>query len=89
LIDYQMTPQQAIGSPRFGPPTSYKPVQMVLDKRLPSDWIAKFAKQDISLSQPDGFVDTGMAMVIRIDPSTHMRSGSPTDLLHFAVALGE
>ena len=85
LIDYKMNPQQAIGSPRFGPPTSYKPLQMVLDKRFPADWISNYAKQGIVLSQPEGFVDTGMAMVIAIDPATDLRSGSPTDLLRFAI----
>ncbi len=89
LIDYGMSPQQAIGSPRFGPPTSYKPVQMALDKRFPADWIATYAKQGLVLSQPDGFVDTGMAMVIQINPATDVRSGSPTDLLAFAAAIGE
>ena len=89
LIDYQMTAQQAIGAPRFGPPTSYKPIQMVIDRRISSHWIADFAKKGIQLSQPNGFVDTGMAMVIRIDPLTHLRTGSPTDLLHSAAAIGD
>jgi gamma-glutamyltranspeptidase/glutathione hydrolase len=89
LIDYGMTPQQAIGAPRFGPPTSYNPATLPLDSRYPKDWIAEFAKQGIQLSQPSGFIDTGMAMAISIDPTTGVRTGSPTDLLPFAVSIGE
>ena len=92
LLDYNMPPQQAIAAPRFGAVTFDVPGRhwnILLDSRYPKSWVKDFSKKGISFSQPTGFNDTGMGMVIRIDTKTAIRTGSPTDLLSDAVVLTE
>ena len=98
LMDYGMNPSDAIFTPRFGAPTGFNPVAIPLDPRFPSAWATDFAKKGIAVQQPknpDGsinmhaYVDTGDAMVIRIDSETGMHYGSPSEVLQEAVAAEE
>ncbi|OFZ83073.1 MAG: hypothetical protein A2583_12705 [Bdellovibrionales bacterium RIFOXYD1_FULL_53_11] len=89
LLDYSMTPKAALEAPRFGYVTGYDPLKMLLDARYPKSWVKDFSKKGISFSQPSGFIDTGMGMVIRIDHATGTRCGSPTELVPEAVAVSE
>lgn len=98
LMDYRMNPSDAIYTPRFGTPLGANPVAIPLDPRLPASWAPDFAKKGIALQQPknpDGsikmhaYVDTGDAMVIRIDSETGMHYGSPSEVLMEAVAAEE
>jgi len=84
LLDYGMSPQQALITPRFGAITFDQPAKhwnILLDDRYPDSWVQDFASKGVSFSKPQDFVDTGMGMVIRIDETTDLRTGSPADLL--------
>jgi gamma-glutamyltranspeptidase len=62
-----------------------------------ASWIADYSKKGVSLLPPmkngqiypQGFVDTGDAMVIRIDPKAGIRYGSPTEVLPNTIAVAE
>lgn len=98
LMDYKMNPKEAIMSPRFGTAFGYNPLVLPFDQRLPLTWIDDFAKNGITLSpprtatgavNPKGYVDTGDAMVIQIDPDTRVRYGSPSEMLIESTAVAE
>ncbi len=98
LMDYGMNPNDAIFAPRFGTTMRYTPLTIPLDPRFPQSWVADFIPKGIHLDQPkkpDGtvnqkaYVDTGDAMVIRIDQKTGLRYGSPSEVLSSAVAEAE
>jgi gamma-glutamyltranspeptidase/glutathione hydrolase len=92
LLDYDMTPQETLDTPRFGAILFDVPSlhwSILLDDRYPKSWVKDFSDKGISFSQPSGFNDTGMGMIIRIDSKTGLRTGSPTDLLSHPVVLTE
>lgn len=89
LLDYGMSPKAALEAPRYGSITDYKNLTMLLDDRYPKSWVDDFSKKGIRFSQPKGYTDTGMAMVIQIDSKTGLRTGSPTELVPTAIAVAE
>ncbi len=89
LMDYALSPQKALELPRFGAITDYRNLTMLLDKRYPKTWVSDFETKGIHFSQPAGFADTGMGMIIRIDPKSGLRTGSATELVPHALAVGE
>jgi gamma-glutamyltranspeptidase/glutathione hydrolase len=89
LLDYGMSPQKALEAPRFGAITQYSPANIFLDSRYPKSWVSEFAKKGITFLQEGPFIDTGMGMVIRIDPSTGVRLGMASELLDEAVSVSE
>ena len=94
LIDYNMTANDAIFTPRFGTVFGTNPLAIPFDPRMPSSWIDDYAKKGVALQppikngaiDPKGYVDSGDAMVIRIDQKTGIRFGSPTEVIPDAVA---
>lgn len=98
LMDYGMSPYDALWKPRFGSATSYQPLTVPLDQRYPTSWVDDFARQGVIFAQPktaagavdpNGFPNTGDGMVIRIDRATGLRYGSATEMLTESVAAPE
>ncbi|MGZ3690750.1 MAG: gamma-glutamyltransferase, partial [Pseudobdellovibrio sp.] len=97
LMDYKMLPNEALMTPRFGTVNGFSPLTMPIDPRYPQAWIEDFAMKGLNFQPPmkngvlnmSGYVDTGDAMVIRLDSRTGVHYGSPSEVLKESVAAPE
>jgi len=88
LLDFKMSPEEAILTPRFGTfvhnfhtmPISVDTTKNFLDKRIPVFMVSYLKSRGIQVEQ-EGFVDTGMGVVVQIQNSPRQLYGMTPEFL--------
>jgi gamma-glutamyltranspeptidase / glutathione hydrolase len=88
VLDFQMSPEDALLKPRFGSfaydlsatPPRIDPFRTVLDKRFSEQMVQSLRKKGVE-SETNGYIDTGMGVLIQIDQEKRLLKGMTPEQL--------